>query len=200
MGSTPGRGGRSNLHGAHAIGTRGTYDGDVLSSRDLGAAFGQLPHRSLWRRRLVARVGTLPLQEYLIEQANLRGFFGAFSPGEPRSSLDPELDIEEIVVGLSTPHAPLDVRAFKLLVRILQSDQIRPDHLAWLARKERANFALHWLLAQVPAQERTPPLEEVARRFRSPPRGSREARLSYDPARLVRNPASSKRLWRTRHR
>ena len=46
---------------------------------------GQTPHRSLWRASLQQRAGVRPLDEWLVEQANLRGIFGAFGPGTPTS-------------------------------------------------------------------------------------------------------------------
>jgi hypothetical protein len=63
---------------------------------------GDAPHRSFFRRSLRLRAsgeaagGEDPVHEYLIDQANLRGYLGAYSDREDRGRIDPNLTIEEI--------------------------------------------------------------------------------------------------------
>jgi len=152
-------------------------------------------HRSFFRRTLAARARPVeapldPVHEYLVDQANLRGFFGAWSNRADRGQLDPALALEDIVVGLLQPHAPADLRALKLVLRILQSGWIDCRRLLLLARRERALPLLAWLLDLVPEPERTAPVAELLRRLRdNPPRDPRRPRFRYDPQRLVRRPA-----------
>lgn len=154
-----------------------------------GESHFQPPHRSLWRAGLERRAHGVPLDDWLVEQANKRGWYGAYQARPSDEPLDPALTPEEIIVGLAQPHAPADVRTLKLIVRILQAGVVDPDRLRRLARRERADFVLHWLLVQVPGEERTPPLERVAAEFREPPRGYRPPRFRWDPRRLIRRPA-----------
>lgn len=162
----------------------------MTRSRTRGEAHHQQAHRSLWRRALARRAGEQPLDDWLVEQANLRGFHGAFLARPVGVEVDDGLSLEDIVVGLCQPHAPADARTLKLALRILQSGQVDPDHLAWLARKERADFVLYWFLQIVPNEERNDAVDQVASRFASPPRGQRRASYRYDPARLLRRRAA----------
>jgi hypothetical protein len=154
----------------------------------------QPAHRSFWRSRLEARAGDVPLDDWLVEQANLRRLYGAFQARPSGAARDGALTLEDIVVGLCQPHAPADARTLKLVVRILQSGRVNPPRLAWMARKERAHFVLFWLLSIVPTEERNQALEAVAAQFCNTPRGYREPRYRYDPRRLVRRQARVERL------
>ena len=69
--------------------------------------------------------------------------------------LAPDLSLEDIVVGLLQPHAPADLRALKLVVRILQSGRVSLDGLVFLARRERALSVLAWLVDLIPEAECT---------------------------------------------
>jgi hypothetical protein len=163
--------------------------------RSVADATGDTPHRSFWLERLARRATPHELTDYLIAQANLRGFHGAYLGQPPPLSVDPELTLEEIIVGLCVPHVRLDGRVFKLVLRILQSGRIDAGHLAWLARKERADRVLHWLLGRVPGEELNAAVATVAREFATPPRGYRPLRYDYDAARLVRRPFRKEHLW-----
>lgn len=124
---------------------------------------------------------------YLVEQANLRGFLGAWSASPVSGRIDPELDVEAIVAGLLQPHAPAEVRILKLVLRILQSGRHDPARLVLACRRERALDTLCWLLEQIPETERTEPvrvLETVVRA--APPRAPRPPRIRFDPRRLER--------------
>ena len=131
--------------------------------------------------------GEDPVHEYLLDQANLRGFLGAYSGRDNLGAVDESLRLEEIVVGLLQPHAPAEPRILKLVLRIIQSGQLDLQRLHLVARRERALAALTWLVEMVPAQERNQAVEEVARLVRErPPREMRRPRLRYDPERLIR--------------
>jgi hypothetical protein len=155
---------------------------------------------SFWRASLQLRAGQRPLQDWLVEQANLRGFHGAYNREGPSGPLDRELTLEEIVVALCAPQAPAEGRVFKLVVRILQSGRVDARHLTWLARREMAGSVLWWLLDLVPAGERTPSLTAIVAVFGGPPRGYRGLDYDYDPQRLVRQPFKREQPWRTPHR
>jgi hypothetical protein len=150
------------------------------------------PHRSLFRDALAQRAravapGCDAVHEYLIDQANLRGFLGAYSNREDLGALDPSLRVEEIAVGLLQPHAPAEGRVLKLVLRMVQSDRLDLDRLLLLARRERALPVLAWLVDLVPEPERTPPVRALAERLaRHPPRDSSRPELDYTPSRLLR--------------
>ena len=131
--------------------------------------------------------GRDPAHEYLIDQANLRGYRGAYSNRSDLGTEDPKLSLEEIVVGLLQPAAPAEPRVLKLVVRILQSGRLDLRRLHLLSRRERALANLAWLLEQVPPEERTAPIGELAVLLENqPPRESRRPTLRYDPSRLLR--------------
>ena len=126
----------------------------------------------------------------LVDQSNLRGFRGAVSSRDDLGQLDPNLGLEEIVVGLLMPQAPAEVRIFKLVTRILQSGQLDLNHLLMLARRERALEMLDWLIHLVPDGERTDAINELTRRLEAdPPRSRLRPELEFDPRRLARKPA-----------
>ncbi|MEE8409946.1 MAG: hypothetical protein V3T05_10090 [Myxococcota bacterium] len=158
-----------------------------------GEKLRQPLHRSFFREFIAKRArpvreGEDPVQEYLLDQANLRGFLGAFSDRDNLGELDPTLSNEEIVVGLLQPHARADLRLLKLVVRMLQSGQLDADRLLFLARRERALLILAWLLELIPEQERHPPIQSLLQRVQQrPPRGYRAPKIRYDPRRLLRH-------------
>lgn len=130
-----------------------------------------------------------PVHEFLIDQANLRGIGGAVSARSDLGELDPDLALEEIVVGLLQPHAPAEVRVVKLVVRILQSGRCDPARLVFFAKRELALAALRWVVSLVPEPERNDAIRNVeAALERTPPRGERTPRLNYSTDRLVRRP------------
>lgn len=141
------------------------------------------------------RAGDMPVHEYLVEEANLRGFLGASRPPTGRSP-DPSLSLEEIVVGLLDPHAPAEARVFKLVLRMLQSGRLEPGRLHLLARRERAAPLLYWLLQITPNPERNAAVERLSAAFSKPPRGFRPPKYRYDPRRLIRRPATREELWK----
>lgn len=138
--------------------------------------------------------------EYLIDEANLRGFWGAFRASTAERALDPELSLEDVVVGLLAPQAPAEARIFKLVLRILQSGRLDCRKLAFRARRERAECALYWLLQQVPIEERNAPVLQLLDQWPNPPRGYRPLDYQYDPRRLVRRRARKEDLWPRRRR
>jgi hypothetical protein len=158
------------------------------------------PPRSLWRERLQRRAGGLSVDDYLLDEANLRGFRGAYRVDTQRRSADAALSLEEVVVGLLSPHSPADARIFKLVLRILQSGALDPRRLWLVARRERADRPLYWLLQRVPLEERDESVRAISARMPTPPRGYRGMDYRYDPQRLVRRPARKEDLWRTKQR
>lgn len=150
---------------------------------------------SFWRLALERRARPRAVQDWLVEQANLRGFLGAYNR-ELAGAPDDLLTLEEIVVGLCAPQALAEGRIFKLVLRIIQSGRLDSRRLAWLARRELAVPVLWWLLELTPGSERTAPVEELRQRFQTPPRGYRGLEFDYDPQRLLRRP-SRREAWPT---
>ena len=156
------------------------------------------PHWSAFWAELCRKAGGADqVTNWLIAQANARGFHGAFVNREEQ--LDHRLALEDLLVGLLMPHAELDARVVKLITRVLQSGAVDPAKLAFRARRERADVGLAWVLNLVPASEQTAPLVAVARALR-PPRGHADVRFNYDPQRLIRRPATREQLWRAKQR
>lgn len=168
-----------------------------MTSRTYAEAAGSTPHRSFFRERLRRRArsssearGPDPVHEYLIDQANLRGHLGAASARADLGAIDPELTIEELVVGLLQPHAPAEARVVKLVVRILQSGAVDLDRLLFFSKRERALSNLAWVLALVPPSERNEPLSALADRLgANPPRERRRPHVRFAPERLLKRPA-----------
>ena len=162
------------------------------------AAAARLPlHWSAFRADLVRRAGgPEQVANWLIAQANARGFHGAFVNRD--EVVDPRLGLEDLIVGLLMPHAELDARIVKLVVRVLQSGQLDAARLAFRARRERADIALAWVLSLVPEGEGNTPLDSIAKLLRVP-RGGAQIRFNYDSQRLVRRPATREHLWRAKH-
>ncbi len=140
--------------------------------------------------------GAEQVTNWLIAQANARGFHGAVVTRE--DPIDQTLTLEDLVVGLLVPQGELDARIVKLVVRLLQSPLLDAPRLAFRARRERADIALAWVLALVPQTERTPSLEAAGKALR-PPRGEARISFNYDSQRLVRRPATRDNLWRAKH-
>jgi hypothetical protein len=160
----------------------------------------QLAHRSLFRERLAREAAATSVDQWLVEEANLRGWFGATGTSMPDRAPCAWLTHERLVVGLLMPHGPLDVRLFKLVLRVLQSGALSPRVLWLEARKERAAATLYWLLQQVPDEERTPSLEAIASAQPAPPRGYLPLPIEYDARRLIKRPATKESTWRAARR
>lgn len=141
--------------------------------------------------------GPAQVTDWLIAQANARGFHGAIVTRE--EPIDAALGLEDLVVGLLMPHAELDARVVKLVVRLLQSNQLDSAKLAFRARRERADIALSWVLNLVPEGERNPSIVAMASALRAP-RDQARVRFNYDPQRLVHRAASKDHLWRAKQR
>ena len=139
--------------------------------------------------------GSARVADWLIAQANVRGFHGAFVNLEV--PLDASVLLEDVIVGLLMPHAELDARVIKLVVRLLQSGQLDAAKLAFHARRERADIALAWVLNLMPDSERNLSTRLIAGALR-PPRGASPVRFNYDAGRLIRRPASKGQLWRAK--
>lgn len=148
-----------------------------------------------WHRLSRLAGGPTQVTNWLIAQANARGFHGAVVNRE--EAVDASLGLEDLVVGLLMPHAELDARVIKLVVRLLQSTQLDAAKLVFRARRERADIALAWVLSLVPEGELTAPVVAVARLLRRP-RGDAQVRFNYDPQRLVRRAATKEHLWRAK--
>lgn len=160
-----------------------------------GAARVPLHWSAFWSRLARRAGGPQQVTDWLIAQANARGFHGAFVSRE--ELVDPGVTLEDLVVALLMPHAELDARVVKLITRVLQSGELDPKKLAFRARRERADIGLAWLLQLVPASERNAALVAVETALR-PPRGQPQVRFNYDPQRLVRRPATREQLWRAK--
>lgn len=154
----------------------------------------RLAPRSLWFEGLRRRCAPRPVDEWLVEEANVRGHWGASGRDVPSRSPDPSLRNEELIVALLSPHATVDGRVLKLVVRMLQRPAVDAATLQFLARREAADGVIYWLCKLVPEAEVTPAIAELRARE---PRGYRPPRFRYDPARLLRRPASKSSLWRT---
>ncbi|MBL8923721.1 MAG: hypothetical protein JNJ54_33005 [Myxococcaceae bacterium] len=159
----------------------------------VGALSSCPSHRSFFRDRLQRLAHDMPVETWVLEEANARGYFGAIGrQSEPRAPT-PGLDDEELIVALLMPHAEVDARLFKLIVRMLQRAPIDSGRLWLRARRERADVALWWLLSQVPSSERTgaiPSLLEAGA-----PRNARPLAYRYDAQRLLKKPATAEALW-----
>ncbi len=154
-------------------------------------------HWSLFWTQLCRKAGAAAkVTNWLIAQANARGFHGAIVDQE--AEIDALLCLEDLVVGLLMPQSEVDARIVKLVVRMLQSNQLDEARLTFRARRERADIGLAWVLALVPPGERTVSLEAIAKSLR-PPRGSARVHFNYDSERLVRRPATKDNLWRAKH-
>ena len=150
---------------------------------------------AFWNRITRSAGGPEQITNWLIAQANARDFHGAVvNRVEP---IDASLEVEDLVVGLLMPHAELDARVIKLVVRLLQSSQLDVAKLVFRARRERADIALTWVLSLVPEGEQSAPVVAVAKSLRKP-RGDAQVRFNYDPQRLVRRAATRDHLWRAK--
>lgn len=156
----------------------------------------QMGPRSLWIESLRECAAPNSLEEWLVEEANVRGFFGASGRELPQRPPTGRLSDEDIVVALLSPHALADGRIFKLVVRMVQSGRLQPERLLFRARRERATGPIYWLLHLVPESERSEPLLTLLHKLDAPPRGYRPLDYRYDPDRLVRRPAGKGILWR----
>src|SRR5437867_446928 len=113
-----------------------------------------MAHRSFCRMGLARKARPVPsgqdsIHEYLIDQANLRGYHGAYSDRSNLGVEDPGLSLEDIVVGLLHPAAPAEGRILKLVVRILQSGRLDLQRLHLRARREHALANLAWLVERI---------------------------------------------------
>lgn len=172
----------------------------MYRQRTLGEVSSQGRHRSLFWSKLERWAGKVPVDVWLVEEANLRGWFGATSLNVPSRAVRAELPDEELLVGLLMPQGPLDVRLFKLVLRIIQSGSLSAGTLWLAARKERADATLFWLLSQVPPEERTVAVELIVEAQPAAPRGYRPLSISYDSTRLIRRPATKESTWRAARR
>jgi hypothetical protein len=152
--------------------------------------------RSFWRERVASVAAPQPVHDYFIDEANLRGYWGAFRASTPERPIDATLELEDIVVGLLAPQAPAEARIFKLVLRILQSGRLSARKLLHRARRERAVTTLYWLLRRVPEEERTPAIAELSEVFSAAPRGYRELAFRFEPSRLIRRVATKEDFWR----
>jgi len=166
----------------------------------LGSLSSNPCHRSFFRARLQALASERPLEDWLVEEANVRGYLGAVGPSIPDRAPTPNLSDVDIVVALLMPHSQVDGRLFKLVVRMLQRRPLDTSRLWFHARRERADVVLYWLLNLVPQQERTATILALLEGCPTPPRGYRGVRFNYSSARLLRRPATKESVWRAARR
>jgi len=170
---------------------------DTTPPRTLGALSRQAPPRSLWYERIARDAGAQGAHDWLIEEANLRGFYGAYVASPSRSQPASGLCNEAIIVGLLAPQVEADARTLKLVLRMLQSGRIDNAKLRWWMRKERSHCALYWLWSLVPPSEMNDALRALAPLFVHPPRGYQGNAFVYDPSRLKRRPLTREALCKT---
>ncbi|MBS1151913.1 MAG: hypothetical protein H6Q89_3611, partial [Myxococcaceae bacterium] len=149
-----------------------------------GSLSGNPAHRSFFREKLQRLAGEQPLDDWLLEEANVRGHVGAVGAAVAERPPTAGLSDESLVVALLMPHTPSDGRLFKLVVRMIQKAALDPRALWFQARRERAEPVLYWLLQQIPASERTGAVPALAAARPTPPRGYRGMKFNYDSARL----------------
>jgi hypothetical protein len=169
------------------------YDSDVQFAQ----ATHQLAPRSLWWLDLTQRAAPGRMEEWLVGEANARGYLGASGRQLPQRTPDARLCDEDLVVALLSPRAEVDARILKLVVRMLQSGRLDFTRLLLRARRENAIGPLFWLVNVIPAQERNAPISKLLGLLPAPPRGYREPDYRFDPQRLVRRVARKGDLWRT---
>ena len=157
-------------------------------------------HRSLFREKWQRVAGDRPLTDWLVEEANLRGHFGAMAAQLPSRAADHTLSDEQLIALLLMPHAMLDVRVFKLVVRMVQGGKLDAQRLWFEAKKERADSVLYWLLLQVPREEAMAEVGATLNAHPAPPRGYRPLPIDYDARRLLRRPATKESLWKAARR
>lgn len=150
-------------------------------------------HRSVFRDRLSRFASRRSVEDWVLEEANARSHFGAVGSEAVDREPTKGLDDEDLIVALLMPHAELDGRLFKLIVRMLQRAPIDAPRLRLRARRERADHALWWLVSLVPDPERTGVIPELL--SAGPPRGYRPLSYDYDPKRLLKRPATAEALW-----
>lgn len=175
---------------------RGLWFAGMERTRTLAQVARRPEGRSFWRDRLAMRAAPLSVHEYLIDEANLRGVWGAFRANTSERPPDLWLSFEDVVVGLLHPQAPAEARVLKLVVRLLQTGRLDLTRLLVRARREGAVFGLHWLLQQIPGEERNAPVQELIALLGPGPRGYRALDYRYDAQRLVRHVARREDLWR----
>jgi hypothetical protein len=149
----------------------------VKNAPTLGSLSANPAHRSFFRERLQRLAGPRRLEDWLVEEANVRGHLGAVGPQVPERTPTPAVSDADLVVALLMPHSEVDGRIFKLVVRLLQRAPIDPSLLWFHARRERADRVLYWLLNLVPDTERTAPVLALLEACPTPPRGYRGVRF-----------------------
>ena len=172
----------------------------MQNASTLGSLSANPLHRSFFRERLQRLAGPRPLEDWLVEEANVRGHLGAMGPQIPERAPTPTLLDADLIVALLMPHSEVDGRLFKLVVRMLQRAALEPAMLWFHARRERADRVLYWLLNLVPEPERTPSIVALLEACPVPPRGYRGVRFNYSSARLLRRPATKESVWKAARR
>lgn len=150
--------------------------------------------RSFWYERLEKWAAPRTVDEWLVEEANVRGFWGAAGAEIPNREPDSRLTLEEIVIGLIAPQASLDGRILKLVVRILQHGKVNLERLLFIAKRAKAESALHWIARLVPEEEMS---SEIRILQEAVPRGYHPLQYRYSPERLLTRRATKADLWRT---
>ncbi len=172
----------------------------VSSTSTFGALSGNPLHRSFFRERVGRMAGAGALDDWLVEEANVRGYLGAVGSVVPDRAPTIGLSDEELIIALLMPHTPTDGRLFKLVVRMLQRATFDPQSLWFQARRERADRVLYWVLQQVPELERVTGVSALLAVISGPPRGYRGLKFNYDGSRLLRRPATKESVWRAARR
>lgn len=172
----------------------------MQTASTLGSLSGNPLHRSFFRERLQRLAGERKLEDWLVDEANVRGYLGAVGQRISDRAPTPNLADADLIVALLMPHSEVDGRLFKLVVRMLQRAAIVPSVLWFRARRERADVVLYWLLKLVPEGERSPLIVALMECCPTPPRGYQGVRFNYSSARLLRRPATKESVWRAARR
>ena len=172
----------------------------VWPTPSLGELSANPAHRSFFRERLQRLAGDRAVDDWLVEEANVRGYLGAVGRAIPDRPATPGVSDVELIVALLMPHTPVDGRLFKLVVRMLQRAAVDGPRLWFFARRERADRVLYWLLNQVPPSEKTGSVASAIAASPTAPRGYQGLRFHYDGSRLLRRPATRESVWRAARR
>lgn len=125
-----------------------------------------------------------------VQQRHRRGNARVHVVGEP---VDASLELEDLVVGLLMPHAELDARVSKLVVRLLQSPQLDVSRLAFRARRRGGEGASRTSRRRPGALQLRPPAPRASGRDEGPP-VAREAELILGYGRTTEDEVLGRRI------
>lgn len=80
---------------------------------------------------------------------------------------------------------------------MVQSGRLDLRRLRLLAKREKADAVLCWLVTQIPEPEVTSPVRDLRQFYAlEPPRGGARVNYRYDFGRLIKRPAGRDGRWR----